>query len=132
MDWKLRVSDQAQVGAIEIFIFREIPNGRIEYVSNLSGKIGMEVTMIDKGAKIEPCITLEWGCHQLLQAISDGLFDFGIRPTQEPVLKNEMSATKYHLEDIREVLSIALGQKEGGSFGAERKDGNGITCRPSG
>lgn len=125
MDWEMRVSDQIASGAIDIYIFREIHGGKVEYISSLGGSIGIEVTTVSKGARIEPCMKLEWNCRQLLQAISDGLFNFGIKPTQEPVLQNELTATKYHLEDIRDVLSIALGQKEGGKFGTERGDREG-------
>lgn len=131
MDWKVRVSDQISSGAVDVYIFREISEEQIEVVTKFSD-LGMEVTVIPKGQRMRAVMNLDWNCQKLLQAISDGLFNFGIRPTQEPVLKNEMTATKYHLEDVREILSIALGQKEGGRFGTERKDGDGIACRPSG
>lgn len=120
--WQLRVSDQMQVGAIEIFIFREVAGGRIEYVSSLSGAGGMEVTMVERGTRLKPCIILDWHSQQMLQAISDGLFNFGIRPTQEPVLQNELTATKYHLSDVREMVAIVAGIKEGKHFGENKPD----------
>ena len=115
--WQLRVVEQMQEGAIEIFIFREVAGGKIQYVSNLSGDAGMELTTMDRGARLKPCMVLEWGNQQFLQAISNGLFNFGIRPEQEPILKNELTATKYHLEDMRELIF-----KQKGGCGGDKPD----------
>ncbi len=132
--WQLRIVEQMHAGAIEIFIFREVAGARIEYISNLSGIGGLEVTMADQGAVMKPCMILEWGNQQFLQAITDGLFNFGIKPTQQPVLQNELIATKYHLSDVREMVAIVAGIKEGKHFGENKpeEDRSGATCRPGG
>ncbi len=128
--WQLRVVEQMQAGAIEIFIFRKVAEGKVQYISNLSGADGMEVTMVDQGAKMKPCMNLDWTNQQLLQSIADGLFNFGIKPAQQPVLQNELTATKYHLSDMRDIVSIVSGIKKGEDFGKDTKDRSGVACRP--
>jgi hypothetical protein len=39
-----------------------------------------------------------------LQAMADALDKIGVRPTGKPVLENELTATKYHLEDMRKLV----------------------------
>lgn len=130
MDWEMRISEQMEQGAIDIFLFRRIAEGKIEYVSNLSGKGGMEVTVVEEGTRIEPSMRLGWNNQKILQTMADGLFKFGIKPTQQPVLQNELTATKYHLEDIREMISIVAGTKKGDDFGKHRSGAE--ACRPGG
>jgi hypothetical protein len=134
-EWQTRVVSSPASFAIDIFIFREVAGARVEYISSLGGVAGVEVTMVDKGTRMEPAIKLEGGSGQeILQAISDGLFAFGIKPTQEPVLKNELTATKYHLSDMRDMVCIVSGIKKGEDLGKDSKyveDGGGITRRPS-
>ena len=38
-----------------------------------------------------------------LQAIANELKEMGIKPEGEPILENELSAVKYHLEDMRKI-----------------------------
>jgi hypothetical protein len=124
--WQVRVVNHPSSLAVDIFIFREAAGARVEYVSSLSGKGGVELTMAERGTRMEPAVRMDGYCHQMLQAIADGLHDFGIRRTQEPVLQNELTATKYHLEDVREMISIVAGVKKGDNFG---KDRSGSPCR---
>lgn len=81
---------------------------------------------------MEPAIKLDGHSSDMLQAVSDGLFNFGIKPTQQPVLQNELTATKYHLSDVREMVAIVSGIKEGKHFGENKpdEDRSGSTCRP--
>jgi hypothetical protein len=39
-----------------------------------------------------------------LQAMADALDKIGIRATGKPILENELTATKYHLEDMRKLV----------------------------
>lgn len=118
--WQMRIADHPSSFAVDIFIFREAAEGQTQYVSNLSGKGGIEVTTVDRGARMEPTIKMDGHCVDMLQAMSDELYRFGIKPTQEPVLQNELTATKYHLEDVREMISIVAGVKKGDGFGQKR------------
>ena len=38
-----------------------------------------------------------------LQAMANELKEIGIKPEGEPVLENELSSVKYHLEDMRKI-----------------------------
>lgn len=134
-NWQVRVVDHPSSFAVDIFIFREAPGARVEYVSSLSGKGGVEITTADRGTRMEPCIKLCGESHGMLQAITDGLFNFGIKPTQQPVLQNELTATKYHLSDMRDMVCIVSGIKKGEDFGKDSKyseNGGGVACRPGG
>ena len=39
----------------------------------------------------------------LLQAMANELKELGIKADEEPILENELSAVKYHLEDMRKI-----------------------------
>jgi len=39
-----------------------------------------------------------------LQAIANGLKEIGIKAEGEPILENELTAVKYHLEDMRKLV----------------------------
>jgi hypothetical protein len=118
--WQMRIADHPSSFAVDIFIFRETTEARVEYVSSLSGKNGVEVTTVDRGTRMEPAVKLNGHFGDMLQAMTDGLFAFGIKPTQQPVLQNELTATKYHLEDMREMISVVAGAKKGEDFGKHR------------
>jgi hypothetical protein len=129
MEWKTRVVNHPSSSATDIYIFRDRPDGYREYVTNLSGEAGIEVKSIKEGTRMEPAIKMDWDGEQMLQSISDGLFDFGIRPKQEPILQNELTATKYHLSDMRDMVCIVSGIKKGEDFGKDREDGAGVAQR---
>ncbi len=42
----------------------------------------------------------------MLQSLADGLAEFGIYQNKVKPLENELSATKYHLEDLRKLLKL--------------------------
>lgn len=42
--------------------------------------------------------------NQMLVALVDGLIDVGIKPTKKVINTNEMTAVKYHLEDLRKIV----------------------------
>ncbi len=130
MSWQMRVANNPCSFAVDIFIFRTLADGKGQYVSNLSGEAGVEVTMVEQAQLMRPAMTID-GTDGMLQAISDGLFNFGIRPTQEPILKNELTATKAHLEDMREIVGhtlVNLKKKEIASEGDEHRHNS--TKRP--
>lgn len=46
-----------------------------------------------------------------LQAMANELKELGIKADGEPILENELSAVKYHLEDMRKITFDQLGRK---------------------
>jgi hypothetical protein len=54
---------------------------------------------------VQPLFKLPWELSQkFLQAMANKLNEIGIRPEGKPVLENELTATKYHLEDMRKLV----------------------------
>jgi hypothetical protein len=99
--WRVHMINAMNTAFTEIYIYRETARGR-EIITDLSKMI---VTFFERGQStvdIEPTIKVDWGCGQeILQALADALYGHGIKPKDKPVLENELSATKYHLEDMR-------------------------------
>jgi hypothetical protein len=108
--WKVHMINAMDTAFTEIYIYRETERGR-EIITDLSKMI---VTSFERGAStvnVEPTIKIDWGCGQeILQALADALYGHGIKPEGEPVLKNELSATKYHLEDMRKLMFETVGE----------------------
>ena len=104
MDWQVKVVNQPHAAQMDVYIYREVKQNQMEMITNLSGPAGIEAKSVDRGSRMVPAMTLDWHDDELLQAIVDGLHDHGIRATQEPIIKNELTAIKYHLEDMRTLI----------------------------
>ncbi len=113
LGWKVHIDDNLASGLSSIYIYREGegPNQRPEriFITNLST---MEVHTVQHGSRIDhlrPTIKLEWGASRnILQALVNGLFNHGIRPKAEPILANELTAVKDHLQDMREIVAHTM------------------------
>jgi len=107
--WQVHVVNAMHNAFTEIYIYKNYENRR-EIITNLST---MEVKSFDRGAStvdVEPTIKVDWACGQeVLQALVDGLYEHGIKAEKEPVLKDELTATKYHLEDMRKIMFEHVG-----------------------
>ena len=90
----------------EIFLLQQSPEHRIyltyengnfvEHVQNITGAVHGE---------IQPLLVFPSGLAQpFLQAMADMLEKHGIRPASKPILENELTAVKYHLEDMRRLV----------------------------
>jgi hypothetical protein len=91
---------------LNFYLFQDNENGGRELCTNLKT---MEFKPIKRGEFVpEPTFSIS-GCvvQPFLKAMANALDEIGIRPEGKPVLENELTATKYHLEDMRE---IAFGQ----------------------
>lgn len=88
-----------------IYVFKNLPDGRREYVESLRHPQRVKVYgegPIEKPLKPTIFIEGEFG-KQFLQALADELYAKGIKPHAKPVLENELESTKYHLEDMRKI-----------------------------
>ena len=85
---------------VNIYIFRNLPNGGREFCVDINTQ---EFKPYTEGFFIEkPTISIMGRlARPFLQAIADALPDIGIKPKGQPILEDEMSAIKYHLEDMR-------------------------------
>lgn len=76
---------------------------RMEFKDYRDGECIEEPTFCLKGAVTKP----------FLQAIANELKNIGVKAEGEPVLENELTAVKYHLEDMRRISFNQLGLGEG-------------------
>ena len=88
---------------LSLYVFSEGPNGSRALCTNLDK---MEFTDYTPGKFIaNPTIEMSGSvARPLLQAIVDEAKKHGIAATGSPVLENELTATKYHLEDMRTLV----------------------------
>ena len=64
----------------------------------------METCQVGFAVK-KPTFAINEGMSKpFLQAIANELHKLGIKAEKEPVLENEMTAVKYHLEDMRKLV----------------------------
>ena len=111
--WKVRIVDEPHCNETKIYIYRDCGNRR-EFIVDLSKQVikSYEMGTLIKTNDLTPTIVVGWmGGGELLQAIADGLCENGIKAKQAPVVQNELDATKYHLEDMREIVKVCM-QKE--------------------
>jgi len=58
-----------------------------------------------QGTQIEPTIRLSgMVAKPFLQAMANAVKEFGIVAEDEPILGNELTAVRYHLEDMRKLV----------------------------
>jgi hypothetical protein len=91
---------------MNFYIYREESTGRREICTKIKNKNGqMEFTPYRDYEVVDPTFTLRGNVVKpFLQAMSNELHRVGIKPEEAPVLENELSAIKYHLEDMRELV----------------------------
>jgi len=105
-DWEVHVDYQTHANKCDIYIFRNLTDGRELITEFKNGEIVLErlafgaivpnPTMSIRGQFIKP----------FLQAFADVCYKEGIMPEKQPIIENELTATKYHLEDMRKLLKI--------------------------
>jgi hypothetical protein len=107
--WQIRIVDEPHINETKLYVYRECGTRR-EFITSLGDEDGnMRLRSVEMGellkADIKPTMRVGWmGGNELLQAIADGLCEYGIKARQAPVVQNELDATKYHLEDMRKLM----------------------------
>ena len=94
--------DYARV--LEFYIFRENADGRREFFENLGPDPKLRV--YEQGSMLkEPTFVISGSmARPFMQEMANTLKKLGIHAEGEPVLENELTAVKYHLEDFRELV----------------------------
>lgn len=96
----IRYEDYAQ--SLNFYIFVNLPDGSRKICTNLKT---MRVEDYKDGEIIKPTFSISGMLAKpFLQAMADELHKIGIKPKDKPVLQNELTATKYHLEDMRRLV----------------------------
>lgn len=100
--------------ALEIYLIERREDGRIAV--GLPAKLEFKMlTESDMGSIQEPTFKLNgfWG-KAFLQAFADALDKDGIKTDKDAKIEGTLTATRYHLEDLRSLLKLtdALSKKE--------------------
>jgi len=90
-------------GELRVYIYQNRPGGVRAIVTNLSKGTMKEVA--EHHCVPGPTFKLGHGISKpFLQAMANELHVMGIKAEAAPVLENEVSAIKYHLEDMRALV----------------------------
>jgi hypothetical protein len=87
-------------GELKVYIFANEVDGSRSIITDLTTG---EMKNVKTGQCIDgPTFTLGFGMSEpFMQAMANELHKMGIKAEEAPVLENELTATKYHLEDMR-------------------------------
>lgn len=89
-------------GTLDFYIFSVDKNGDRRICTSIEP---MTFQPYNETADTKPTMSLNrYITKPFLQAMADALDKIGVRATGKPVLENELTATKYHLEDMRKLV----------------------------
>jgi len=100
-----------------IFLVEERGADEVGFINfDEKGQMVVQVKKIKNGATelegIKPTFQLhEPIARALLMAFAEAAKQDGIQPASESEIRGELKATKYHLEDMRQILAIQPGVK---------------------
>lgn len=108
MSIKVYIDYQEYTRKLCLYVFMEHPNGQRSLCVDLNMMEFSEP--IDDNVVIDkPTLTLnDMVARPLLQCIVNEAKKIGIVADKTPVLENELTATKYHLEDMRQLVFKAV------------------------
>lgn len=102
MKFKIYCQHEDFTERLNFFIFLDNPDGSRKICTSIDK---MEFKHCEDGEPIP--ITFSLSGHvatPFLQAMANTLKELGIRADKEPMLENELTAMKYHLEDMRKLV----------------------------
>jgi hypothetical protein len=103
--WKCRVTDSLSRDGWELIVVNKTPSGGIEHVSGIT--VRHQSWPGQAEAEGQPPIVE----REFLQAIMDGLWHGGFRPTGITDVRESTAALKDHLNDMRAIVGSKLGVK---------------------
>jgi len=103
MNFKVYMQYEEYAHRISIYIFKELPNGKRLFCTNINT---MEFIEHEECLMLEkPTLSLSGAIAKpFIQEIVDSAKRIGINPSREPIIENELVAVKYHLEDMRTLV----------------------------
>ncbi|MDY6862952.1 MAG: hypothetical protein SVR08_11890 [Spirochaetota bacterium] len=102
MQFKVFCRHEEFANRLSFYIFKIDPDGAQSICTSLDK---MEYSRYEVGKKIDPTFSLTgYIINPFLKEIANTLKEIGIKAENEPVLENELSAVKYHLEDMRKLV----------------------------
>jgi hypothetical protein len=101
-DWEVYIESEDYARRYNIYIIRYRTDG----TADILGRDGL-VERTSPGLETpRPTVKLSVDGHRVLQAMANELARKGYKPEGNPVLENELTATKYHLEDMRKLVGL--------------------------
>lgn len=101
-DLKIAISQEAWAGGTSVWIARKGPQGLA-----VAEPVELVFRAAEEGATVEPTLQMNSEfAHQLFAALAEALDEQGIKTTKDANLAGELTATKYHLEDMRSVAGV--------------------------
>jgi hypothetical protein len=83
-----------------LYIVEERPDGRVA----IAKPVDLEFEVKERGEIRKPTMVMyKPVAIPFLQSIANACEKIGILPEGKPILENELTATKYHLEDMRKI-----------------------------
>lgn len=96
-DWKVKIEYPVNRLGIDIYIFRKLPEGRVEVLQS-----GERNVVADLGAAFGPSLSLT---GEMFQALVDAVHkDF--KPSEGKFTEGKLEATLNHLADMRTLLKL--------------------------
>ena len=90
----------------EIYIRRICEGEHQEYITSMEGD-KIEFKTVGLSERIEPAMVFYSNmATDVLKAFANACWKNGFKPEQAPVLENELTATKFHLEDMRKLMTL--------------------------
>ena len=101
-DLKIAISQEPWAGATSIWIAKKGPE---EFA--VAEPIELTFQPIEQGVAAEPTLRMNSEfAHQLFTALAEAFDEQGIKTVGDANLAGELGATKYHLEDMRQVAGV--------------------------
>jgi len=107
--WRVFVENKPWLGTKSLHLAREENDGSISVVTDL------ELTTIGPGKLLPNHDGILGQSHRgevddFLRAIMDAAWELGIRPTGFLDHTNELTAVRFHLEDMRKLAKVSKGE----------------------
>lgn len=90
-NWRIRIIDKGYKLAMEVYVFRKLPSGRVELIDG---------TVVEQNTEQKPAFELD---PEQMQALVDELSRVGYKPLKGFV-EGKLEATEKHLEDMRSLV----------------------------
>ena len=111
MRWKFHVQDLLRFGLLghRLYILHndDPVSDRYSVVTNMTFESMEAGTFLSEDkSSLDDSRVGGYDVRSFLQAASDAAWEIGIKPKQLEDSRNELAATKYHLEDMRQLAGV--------------------------
>lgn len=106
-DWKVKLERPVWGDIVDLYLFRRIAEGEVEFMSQDSKgqQILVRINTFEATEKVKP--TLRIGGREsaeILKAFANAIQEHGIRTDQDAKISGLLEATKEHLSDMRRLV----------------------------